>query len=157
MAEKAEVPGKLVVRVINLKYHYSAHKKRLSSAAVTPSSGNNGLSVFDASCARRTSGSVCSHLERYYPTIIGEPPCFWEFDVADYFPEGHVEPTESGVIPPDPCHQEIFGYRSSDKKSLRAVAAKIPITDLNRCDSGRAMVLNAHDLDEYAKAGLTGT
>lgn len=146
MAEEAEATNGRLVRVVNLKYHYSKQKNRLNRTAISPSSSNGGISVFTANCAIGISGTLCRHIDAYYPGVAGVPACYWPFEPGDYFPAGWVVPTAGQGEPPDPCHHEIFGYRASDKKSLRAIVERIPLSALARCDGDRAVPVSEEDL-----------
>ena len=92
------------IRILSLKHHWDDHHKRFTSLAFRPSSKDGAISVVQENCAVETSGTICSHIPRYYGGIASDPPVFWPF--SEEILPGHrkieLSPTE------DPCHYNIL-------------------------------------------------
>lgn len=88
------------------------------------------MSVIETECALISSGEICSHIERFYPHISGEPAIFCRIPVSE-LPIGaevRVTPSDLG----DDCHREIEGVGNGAlKKHFRA---KRHFTNFYICD-----------------------
>ena len=130
------------IRVINIKYHYSKKKKKIAGMAFRPSSTNGGISVFDKDCAENASGTICHHIERYYPKVAGTPIVFWEIpDESIPSLPCIVKPTDGGNR--DKCHHEFFNWDYENaENTIRAVL----LEDLEICTDNGVRQLQINDL-----------
>src|SRR4051812_40177815 len=104
-----------LVLLIHIR-HWDSEKKRFRSEAFEPSSDGSGISVVDATCARESSGSICDHARKYYPSVSSEPPIFWQFHFpGDPWPTSVAldeSPSDSG----DHCHRNLRGIAKKPAK-----------------------------------------
>ena len=78
----------------------------------------NGISIVDPACAASRSGSVCSHISRYYQRWSA-PTIFWIFD-SERLPEHRIEHTNA-IGGDEWCHRDIHGLSDEDAdKSFKA-------------------------------------
>ena len=103
--------------------HYSTEQRRYKSSAFSLGS-DDSISVFDERCSIEESGSVCTHIARYYPNLAGQRSVFWRFELADSFER--PLPRECAVTGKtgDVCHRNLrcFASRQSPRKVFREVA-----------------------------------
>lgn len=128
------------IRVIHPK-HYDPRKKRFQSPAFKPSKANK-ISVFEEECAIQASGSKCAHIRKFYPTVTGEPPIFWEVPSSTFGKQGcHCEQIISDTG--DPCHHNIMGI---PEKEARRIIISVPTHEFMLCDSQGIRPLQESDL-----------
>ena len=106
-------------------------------------SKSDGISIFDAECGVRASGSICAHIARYYPQGFEEPIIFWQFSSGEILlPDATIEQktSESG----DACHHNITGLsRPASKKIIYGVS----INYCSICEDGNIRSLTPEDLE----------
>ena len=136
-----------VVRLLNL-LQYDEGKQRFrdvvhrnSSKAVGTPDGKGGLSVVDLCCAADHSGSLCSHIERYYSEVAGVPCGLWLFDPAAFEPKGSApKHIKSPVLLPKPsdtgdgCHRNL--HNVSDNRLEKAFKREQAMGRLKLCWDG---------------------
>lgn len=140
-----------IVRAIH-RLHYSEHEKRFKSIAFE-ASDDGGVSVFDANCAERESGSICAHLQKHYVPIdiASDPPIYWEFD-QDILPPGCVverTPTE------DPCHHDIRLNKKKSKKFFKDQTKEKGLEPFMICDNSGLRPLSEQDVTDPPGAPAT--
>src|SRR5438034_406452 len=69
---------------------YVRSKGRFASSSFDPSDDGSGISIFDENCALAASGSICMHIQNFYPSLIKD-------NVAAYF-RAPYEMLPDGVI-----------------------------------------------------------
>ena len=130
------------IRVVHPR-DYDIEQGRFKSLSFKPSTEDKGISIFNTECGITASGSVCQHIEKYYNTLTGDPPIFWEVPTED-IPEGCSLPqsdSESG----DKCHHNIIGW--GEKKSKAYIKKKAFDTYLI-CDPNGVRPLTKEDLEK---------
>ena len=129
-----------IIRLIH-PLHYSYELNRFKSEAVELS--DDGLSVIDSKCCVATSGNICSHIDRFYPTnISGSPPIFLRFRVEE-IPAGHSLAqcdSDSG----DACHHLVNGL---GKKFGKRLVERTPLDRYEICDAGSCRALTIEDIE----------
>lgn len=125
--------------------HYDPAKRRFKSLAFKTSSSEReadpGVSVIEYDCAIRVSGSVCLHVETFYPKHQS-PTIFWEIPEGTIPDECRCEqiPSDSG----DDCHYDIKDLADS---RARRISKAIAIDQCRICDeAGNPRVLTLDDL-----------
>jgi len=86
--------------------------------------------VIEANCIIQKGVSICEHLEKYYKSVSGTPPIFWNID-SKILPEKceFIQQTsESG----DVCHHNIVGL---SKKESRDIFKQVRLSDFRTCRS----------------------
>lgn len=102
------------IRIINKK-HYDKKLKRFTSLSFKPSS-NGGISVIDKECVLHSTGCVCDHIQRYYGSVSGDPPIYWEIP-PNLLPENcefQQTPSASG----DDCHHNILNVTNQEAREI---------------------------------------
>ncbi len=89
---------------------------RFRSSCFENSSDGSGISIVDARCAERTTGSVCDHAIRYYSGVSWNPPIFWRFEESELPPDRELEyaPSDTG----DVCHVNVKGISDNRAKKF---------------------------------------
>jgi hypothetical protein len=103
------------IRVIHQK-HYDPDKGRFTRLAFRPSSDGSGISVFEKGCALRASHSICEHIERFYLSITGDPPIFWEIPHQKLPEKCQFVQTTSPTG--DACHHNIVGLTEKEARDF---------------------------------------
>ena len=136
-----------LIRVLNAIW-YDHHLGRFSSLAFNPSS-NGGISVFHKDCAIRTSGDVCSHIDRFYKSVSGEPPLFWELpeDLEKLCElDSDLSDTE------DACHDDIINLKKNRARQLFKRYHKLG--DIKICDDGNERSAIEKDFMNHIKRDM---
>src|SRR4051794_13417039 len=102
-----------------------------------------GLSVIEATCAERTSGSICVHIRRFYANLTGEPPIFF-LAGEGAFPEGS-EFAQTDVGNGDPCHWDVTGRSDKVMKRMR----HRHFSEYSICDNGTYRPLTHADISGW--------
>jgi hypothetical protein len=118
------------IRIIH-QSHYDPDKGRFTSLAFKPSSDGSGISVIDAICISQTNTSVCEHIKKYYKSVSGDPPIFWNIN-SKIFPE-KCEFIQQTTKTGDVCHYNIVGL---SEKEARIILRQAPLSDFNICTNG---------------------
>jgi hypothetical protein len=128
------------IRIIHQK-HYDPDRKTFSSLAFKPSS-DGGISVISRECIALSGSSVCGHIARFYKSVSGEPPIFWEIPevVLPANCQFIQEPSDTG----DDCHHNLVGL--SDREARRIIK-RTPLGEMSVClETGDHRSLTEADL-----------
>ncbi len=101
--------------------------------AVLKRGENNGISVFEHECAEMASGTICQHIRKFYPNVVGEPIIYW------FIPSEKLENLSLGYEPSDSgdeCHRDIFGW--NNKRERREYVSKLKPEYMMTCVNGYA-------------------
>ncbi len=114
------------IRIIHPK-HYDPDTSRFRSLAFKPSS-DGGISVISRECIEQTGSSVCAHIAKFYASVLGDPPIFWEIPKAVLPPNCQFiqDPSDTG----DDCHYNLIGL--SDRESRRIIK-QAPLNEMSIC------------------------
>ena len=128
------------VRVISQK-HFDPKKKRFQSLAFKPSSTDGGISVFDQDCAIQVSGNLCTHIQKFYSQVAGDPPIFWK--IPESILPADISITQSVSSSGDQCH---FNIGQITEKDARKIIMGVSIHDFMICINGSHRELEEEDL-----------
>ena len=102
-----------LIRLLNIR-HYDSKRGRFTSEAFR--TFGQGVSVFDADCAEQSSGTICSHIAKFYASTAGDPATFWEFSKEQLPEQAQVVQEESATG--DLCHHDIRGLTTKQERSF---------------------------------------
>jgi hypothetical protein len=121
-----------------LRCNYDPDRKNLSSLAFRPSS-DCGISVISRECIELSGSSVCGHIARFYKSISGEPPIFWEIP-EDILPANCRNPAIPGMI-------VITIWSASMTAEARSIIKLTPLSEVSVClETGEHRPLTETDL-----------
>jgi hypothetical protein len=129
------------LRIIHPK-HYDPDTRRFRSLAFKPSS-DGGISVVSRECIEQTGSGVCAHIAKFYRSVLGEPPIFWEIPetVLPTHCQFIQDPSDTG----DDCHHNLIGL--SDREARRIIK-QTPLDEMRICEvAGAPRPLTEADLD----------
>ncbi len=128
------------IRIIHPK-HYDPDSNRFRSLAFKPSS-DGGISVISRECIEQTGSSICGHIAKFYASVLGDPPIFWEIPEAVLPPTGQFiqAPSDTG----DDCHHNLVGL--SDREARRIIKQML-LGEMSVClETGEHRSLTGADL-----------
>ena len=106
----------MLARLVNLK-HWDVQKNRFNKLAILGGARDGGISVLEPECGAQHSGSLCSHIRRYYPNVAGDPAVYWLFDPSvfgerdtDWSLLGTPSQPPAGIPVDEHCHYEITEF-----------------------------------------------
>lgn len=134
------------IRVVHPR-DYDVEQGRFKSLSFKPSSSDGGISVFKIQCGIDASGSVCEHIRKFYDSLTGDPPIYWEIPAEDIPTE--CEYPQSDSESGDKCHHNIKNW--SEKESKKYIKKKSLDTYLI-CDPNGTRSLTKEDLDVSLKS-----
>ena len=102
------------IRLISTEL-YDHKLGRFQSTAFTNSS-SRGISIIDKECIHESGACTCDHIRKYYQSIAGEPPVFWQFS-TDILPD-HCRLEQQDTPSGDHCHYNILGLTDRQAKRL---------------------------------------
>ena len=114
------------IRIIHPK-HYDPDRKSFSSLAFKPSS-DGGISVVSRECIEQTGSSICGHIAKFYGTVSGSPPIFWEIPAGILPPQCQFiqNPSDTG----DDCHHNLIGLND---REARRIIKQTPLDEMHIC------------------------
>jgi hypothetical protein len=136
------------VRLVHPK-NFDRRTGRFKDLAFTLSSSGGGASIIGKECSVSTSGSLCEHIDTFYPKTGGDPAVYWAFDSSRLEPGCDVIQTDSSSG--DKCHYEIVAKsRSAAKKMLRNWVNEWQLSNLRICDQTGVRPLEIGDCLKYS-------
>jgi len=120
--------------------HFDHDTGKFKSLAFKNSGDGSGISLVEKECAINASPTICGHIHRYYPNVVGEPAIFW------HVPEGitstcKLEQKTSSTG--DICHHNMKGL--SDPDARRAIK-DVPLNEMMVCENGTYRPLTLSDI-----------
>src|ERR1051326_2210471 len=102
------------IRLIH-RDHYDATRGCFQDFAFKAPRRGTGISIIDYDCAIRVSGSICRHVDTFYPKF-GSPTIFWPIPL-DAFPAANAiaELSDTG----DGCHHNITNMTDGEARRIR--------------------------------------
>jgi hypothetical protein len=120
--------------LVNLEYHWDHRNGGGFNDMAFKSTGNPlGASIILEHCGVDASGTICAHIDKFYPGVGGRPAVFWRFDDSQIDAACWIEQTDGGNN--DDCHHEIkAGTKNALNNILRRYRKAWKINDLSICD-----------------------
>ena len=119
--------------------------KRFRSSCFTNSSDGSGISLVDLLCAQQhpDSTTVCQHIERFYPEVVGSPIAYWLIQSSQLPQKTRIEPEVSDTG--DPCHVNLTGL--TDKESRKFFKENYKPENISICDNDQPVVCTQEVLE----------
>lgn len=132
-----------LVRLVHPK-HWEAGREGFTDLAFKPP-----LSVFDVECAEHaSSGLICQHVRKYYPTQGGDPPVLMFIEEGDLPPGCALDANRSDSG--DDCHREVIAKGKSLIKALKRSLMDRHWSTLKVCAPDGIRDLTAEDIATWS-------